>query len=250
MTNIRKLEQAVSELATQLQEAGRDLAEAQGELELTKRHFVYVVDTPEAQRAIAAAETKVAKVEERIQELQAAHREAVEQLEEARRKEKERKSKAVARARKQLPQLAKEFHDARCELLQALPEILAKVADAIRPIEEAVDKYCCAGEAFAGALRTAGEFTKGASGWTFSWSWSDLTKPAQVLWRHVLEERPVPQVKPLEEGSELLEWFQDLLTTVNRLQSDFPPVLRTLAEGKELKAEARRRLESLASRGR
>lgn len=243
MTNTRKLEEAVSELATQLQEAGRDLAEAQGELELTKRHFAYVVDTPEAQRAIAAAEAKVARVEERVQELRAAHREAVEQLEEARRKERERRSRAVAKARKRLPQLAREFHGARCELLQVLPEVLAKVTEAIRPVEETVDKYYRAGEAFAGALGTAGEFTEGASGWTFSWR--DLTKPAQVLWRHVLEERPVPQVELLEEGLELLEWFQDLLATVDRLQSDFPPAFRTLAEERRLQERARKQLERL-----
>ena len=248
MTNIRKLEQAVSELATQLQEAERDLAEAQGELELTKRYFAYVVDTPEAQRAIAAAEAKVAGVEERVQELRAAHREAVEQLEEARRKERERRSRAVAKARKRLPQLAREFHGARCALLQALPEVLAKVTEAIRPVEEAVDRYCRNGEAFREALKTAQEFAEGISGWPFSWG--DLSDPARVLWRRVLEENPIPQTELSEEELELLEWFRELLATVERFRSDFPPIFRTLAEEKQLKAEARRRLERLVGGGR
>lgn len=245
MVSLRKLEQAVSELAAQLKQAERELAEARGELELVQRRYAYVPDSEEAQVSISKAEAQVREVEERVQKLRQAHAEAARRLEEARRKEKERKSRAVARARKQLPQLAREFHDARCELLQALPEVLAKVAEAIRPVEEAVDKYYRGGKAFAEALKAGQELAEGSGGWPFSWG--DLRDPARVLWRRVLEEDPISQTELSEEELELLEWFRELLATVERFRSDFPPIFRTLAEEKQLKAEARRRLERLAS---
>ena len=63
----------------------------------------------------------------------------------------------------------------------------------------------------------------------------------------MLEEDPIPQTELSEEELELLEWFRELLATVERFRSDFPPIFRTLAEERRLQERARKQLERLAS---
>ena len=241
MVGLKELEATAAGLRAEMKAAERALAEARGELELVRRKFAYVADSPEAQEAIAEAEGQVREAEARLQELQVAHGEAVKKLEAERKRLRKQEEKQISAAKKRLPEVARAFHGARCELLRVLASSFEEAMKAIRPVLEAVEAYYQAGEEFEEVLKAAGELRE--YGWPQSWR--DLTEPAQVLWHRVIREVPIPRFELKEGEEELLDWWTDLLARARRLAADFPPVVMTPERRREREAEAQRRREEL-----
>jgi len=244
VVGLKELEATAAELRAEMKRAERALAEAKGELELVRRRFAYVVDSPEAQEAIAEAEGQVREAEVRLQELRMAHEKAVKKLEAERKRLRNQEEKQIAAAKKRLPQVARVFHKARCELLAVLAASFEQTMKAISPVLEAAEAYYEAGEEFEKALRAAGELRE--YGWPQSWR--DLTEPAQVLWHRVIREVPIPRFELKEEEDELLDWWTDLLTRTRHLARDFPPVVMTPERRRKCEAEAQRQREELIAR--